>query len=103
MLLGNAVAPPDTVLEYVVVAYVSTGALLFLRAGPARVTVRSMSAVLVPLAADAGDRHRHFDWLTLVGMLTGADRMLITGAISRVEHEAIWWDAYERLEAVKHG
>jgi Family of unknown function (DUF6611) len=36
----------------------------------------------------------------LVHMLTTADRMLATGAISRVEHEAAWWKAYDRLGAL---
>ncbi|HKI39822.1 MAG TPA: DUF6611 family protein [Mycobacterium sp.] len=103
MFLGKTVAPPAAVLEYCVVAYVSIGALLLLRAGPARVPVRSLSAALVPLAADARERRRHTGWVTLVDALTRADRMLTIGAISRVEYEAIWWDAYERLEAVTHG
>jgi len=36
----------------------------------------------------------------LVHMLTMADRMLATRAISLVEHEATWWKAYDRLEAI---
>ncbi len=103
IFLGETVAPPAAVLGYVVVANVCIGVLLFLRAGPARVPVRSLSAVLVPLAADERERRRHTDWVTLVDALTRADRMLTIGAMSRVEYEAIWWDAYERLEAVTHG
>jgi Family of unknown function (DUF6611) len=76
MLLGNAVSSPNAVLAVAVAAYVCVGALLFLPAGPVRVQVRSMSVILVP----------------------GADHMLTTGAISPVEHEATWWDAYGRLE-----
>ncbi len=53
MLLGNVAASPDTVLAFAVTVYVSIGALLFLRAGPARVRVRSMSIILMPKAADA--------------------------------------------------
>ena len=103
MLLGKTVAPPAAVLEYVLAAYVAIGVLLFVRAGPARVPVRSLSAVVVPLAADVREQRRHTDWQNLVDVLTEADRMLTTGAISRVEYEAIWWDAYARLEAVTHG
>ena len=40
---------------------------------------------------------------TLVDMLTRADHMLTTGAISPVEHEAIWWQAYDHLEATTNG
>lgn len=99
ILLGNAVSSPHTVLAVAMAAYLSIGALLFLRAGPARVQVRSMSVVLMPGAADAQQRRRHAEWETLVDMLVRADHMLRTGAISPVEHEAIWWQAYDRLAA----
>jgi len=102
MLLGNAAASPDTVLAVAVAAYVSIGALLFLRAGPVRVQVRSMSIILMPGTADEHERRKYIEWKTLVRMLTRADRMLTTGAISLVEHEATWWEAYDRLEAITH-
>lgn len=102
MLLGNAAASPDTVLAVAVAAYVSIGAPLFLRAGPARVQVRSMSIILMPGTADVHERRRYIEWQTLVHMLTGADHLLGTGAISLVEHEATWWEAYDRLEAITY-
>ncbi|SPM31031.1 DUF6611 family protein [Mycobacterium terramassiliense] len=102
MLLGDAAASPHTVLAIFVVAYVGIGALLFLRAGPVRVRVRSMSVSLLPNGADVAERRRHTEWRTLTGMLTEADRMLANGAISLVEHEAIWWEAYDRVEAIAH-
>ncbi len=102
MLLGNAAAPPDTVLPIAVAAYVSIGALLFLRAGPARMRVRSMSIILMPEAADAREQRKYTEWRTLVYLLTRADRMLATGVISSVEHEATWWEAYDRLGAITH-
>ncbi len=102
MLLGNVVPSPNTVLAYAVAASVSIGALLFQRAGPARVQVRSMSIILMPKAADVRARRRYAEWQTLVHMLTQADQMLTAGAISPVEYEAIWWEAYDRLEAVRY-
>jgi hypothetical protein len=102
MLLGNVASSPATVLAYAVVASVSVGVLLFLRAGPARVQVRSMSIILMPKAADVRERRRYTEWLSLIHMLTRADQKLAAGAISRVEHEAIWWEAYDRLEAVRY-
>jgi hypothetical protein len=102
MLLGDVASPPNTVLAYAVAASVGIGALLFLRAGSARVPVRSMSIILMPKAADVRERRRHAEWQALVHMLTRADEMLATGAISPVEHEAVWWEAYERLEAVTY-
>jgi hypothetical protein len=102
MLLGNVASSPAMVLAYAVVAAVTIGALLFLRAGPARVHVRSMSIILMPKAADVRERRRYTEWQTLIYMLTRADQMLKRGAISPVEHEAIWWEAYDRLEAVRY-
>jgi hypothetical protein len=100
MLLGNVAAAPDAVLAFAVAVYVSIGALLFLRAGPARVRVRSVSIAVMAKSADARERRRYSEWRTLVAMLTRADRLLRTGAISLVEHEATWWEAYDRLEAI---
>jgi hypothetical protein len=102
MLLGNTVSSPRTVLAVAAAAYVGIGAVLFVLAGPARVQVRSMSVSFIPGAANAREQRRYTEWETLVDMLTEADHMLTTGAISPVEHEAIWWQAYDRIEATTH-
>jgi hypothetical protein len=102
MLLGNVVSSPSAVLVVALVAYVSVGTLLFLLAGPARVQVRSMSIVLMPETADAHELRRYTEWQALVQMLIRADHMLTTGAISSGEHEATWWEAYDRLERTAH-
>ncbi|BBX63138.1 hypothetical protein MSAS_23120 [Mycobacterium saskatchewanense] len=103
LLLGGAAAPPDTVLRYAVLTYISIGALLFLRAGPPRVHVRSLSAILLPGSADAGERRKYAEWTLVVSMLTQADRALSNGAISLVEREAVWWEAYDRLGRIARG
>jgi hypothetical protein len=100
VLSGGVVASPDTVLAFGVGAYVSVGALLFLRAGPARVHVRSMSVVLMPESADVRELRKYAEWRALVQMLIRADKMLATGAIALVEHEATCWEAYDRLEVI---
>ncbi len=102
MLLGHAGFAPGKVLAFFVVAYVGIGALLFLRAGPLRVQVRSMSVILLPNSADAHERQSHTECRTLAGALLRADNLLANGAISLVEHEAIWWDVYERIDAIAH-
>jgi len=102
MLLGNTVSSPNAVLAVAVAAYVCVGALLFLLAGPVRVQVRSMSVILMPGTADTHAQRRHTEWQVLVNMLIRADRGLMTGAISPVEHEATWWEAYDRLEEITH-
>ncbi len=97
MLLGDAAAPPGTVLKYALGAYVGIGALLFLRAGPARVHLRSLSAILLPGSADAGEQRKYTEWAVVVSMLTRADSACTAGAMSLVEREAVWWEAYDRL------
>ena len=101
-LLGNVAASADTVLAFAATVYVCIGALLFLRAGPARVRVRSMSIILMPKAPDARELAKYIEWQYLVHLLTRADRALGTGAISPAEYEATWWGAYDRLEETTH-
>ncbi len=98
MLLSDALASAGTVLVSALGVYLATGALLFARGGPARVPVRSMTVVLMPKSADVHELCRYTHWRALVDMLTHADRRLTAGAISSVQHEAIWWEAYDRLE-----
>ncbi|BBY41261.1 hypothetical protein MMAN_53950 [Mycobacterium mantenii] len=104
LLLGvvmsdSAVASPGTVLTAAASAYLGISMLLFFRAGSLR--ARSLSIILMPNTADVQELRRYTEWRTLVDMLIKADRMLTIRAISPVEHEAIWWDAYERLEAIQ--
>ena len=102
MLFGNAAASPETVLTVAVASYVSVGVLLFLRAGPLCVPVRSMSILLMPKTADVLEQGRYTQSRTLVDMLTRADRMLASCAVSPIEHEAIWREAYDRVDAIAH-
>ncbi|ORV83074.1 hypothetical protein AWC11_23015 [Mycobacterium interjectum] len=102
MLLGHAGVSPDKVLSFFVLAYVGIGALLFLRAGPLRVQVRSMAVILLPTSADAHGRQSQTECRALADTLLRADDLLASGAISMVEHEAVWWDVYERIDAIAH-
>jgi hypothetical protein len=61
-----------------------------------------MSVILMPETAGAHELRRHTEWQALVQMLVRADHMLTTGAISPREHEATWWEAYDRLEGTAH-
>jgi hypothetical protein len=98
IVIGDAVSSPFTVPAVAITTYLSIYVLLFLLAGPRRVHVKSMSLILMPLSTDEDERRRHGEWKTLTRMLTRADDMLSTGAISPVEYEAIWWQAYDCLE-----
>ena len=102
VMIGDAASSPYTIPAVAITAYLSVHVLLSLLAGPNRVHVKSMSLVLMPAVTDEDERRRHDEWKTLTHMLTLADEMLSTGAISPVEYEAIWWQAYDRLEDTTH-
>jgi hypothetical protein len=99
MVSGNAVTPPSTVLTLAAAAYLSISLFLYLRAGPQRVRARSMSIILMPKTADVHELRRYMQWRTLIDMLIEADRMLTIRAISPVQYEARWWEAYDCLAA----
>ena len=102
IMIGDAVSSPYTLPAIAIATYLGISVLLSLLAGPNRVHVKSMSLILMPLTTDEDERRRHNEWKTLTHMLTRADDMLSTGAISPVEYEAIWWQAYDRLEDTTH-
>jgi len=97
-LVGDLAPAPGTVLVGGAACYVVGGAVLFACARSARSRLRSMSVILLAGDADSSDRRRYTEWETLVDMLTRADCFRETGEISPVEHEAIWWEVYDRLE-----
>jgi Family of unknown function (DUF6611) len=102
ILIGDAMSSPYTVPAVAIAAYLSICVLLSLLAGPKRVHVKSVSVVLMPVITDANEQRRHTEYKTLTRTLTWADDMLSTGAISPAEYEAIWWQAYNRLEDATH-
>lgn len=97
MLLGDVLASAGTVLATAAAVYVGTGAVLLVRGGPARVPVRSMTVVVMPKSVDVQELCRYTYWRALVDILTDADHRLACGDICAVQHEAIWWEAYDRL------
>ena len=102
MLLGDAVASPGTTLLVVAAAYVGVGVVLFVLTAGVRTGVRSMSLIL--LATDLGrhDRRSFAELDVLVDLLITADGKLTAGTIVPAQHEALWWQAYERLGAHAH-
>jgi hypothetical protein len=102
IMIGDAVSSPYTVPAVAITAYLTIHVLLSLLAGPKRIRVKCMSLILMPVITDENEQRRHTEWKTLTHMLTRADDMYSTGAISPVEYEAIWWQAYERLEDTTH-
>jgi hypothetical protein len=102
IMIGDAMSSPYAVPAVAIAAYLGIHVLLFLLAGPKRVHVKSMSLVFMPAIADEEERRQHEEWKILTDLLTRADDMLSAGAISPVEYEAIWWQAYDCLEDTTH-
>jgi hypothetical protein len=102
MLLGDAVASPGTTLLVVAAAYVGVGVALFVLTAGVRTGVRSMSLILLAVDPGPHDRQSFAEWGVLVELLTTADGKLNSGTIAPAQHEALWWQAYERLGANAH-
>jgi hypothetical protein len=83
-------------------AYLTAGAVLFVLTAGARGGVRSVSLIFLTEQLGPDDRRSYAEWEAIVGVLTRADHMLTTGAITCPQHEALWWQAYDRLEAGAH-
>lgn len=98
MLLGEAVSSARTTFLVAVAAYLSVGAVLFVLTAGVRSGVRSISLILLAEELDPRERQCYAEWEKIVQVLTRADSMLKTGAIDFTQHEALWWQAYDRLE-----
>lgn len=97
MLLSSTRLPAETVFSVAVGSYLGIGTLLYLRAGSGRVRIRSLSVLLVPDDSDADERRTYTECQLLAHTLVRADRKVSSGAMSWIDYEATWWDAYESL------
>jgi hypothetical protein len=96
IVLCKALSPGAAIVGSMAV-YLAAGAITFTLAGQARAQVRSLQVVLIAGHVDAYSAARYAEWHQLVGILTQADDLVIEGKASIVEHEAMWWQAYDRL------
>ena len=67
------------------------------RAGANRTKVRAMTVVTMAGLVDAATIAARDELLATAMTLTTADRRLREGDMSPLEHEALWWEIYERL------
>jgi Family of unknown function (DUF6611) len=102
MLLGDAVSSAQTTVVVATATYLSVGAVLFVLTTGVRAGVRSVSLILLAGVLDPGERRSYAEWERLVDVLTRADSMLKAGAIDPTQHEALWWQAYDRLGVSAH-
>jgi hypothetical protein len=92
-----------TTFAVLVSGYLGTGAALFASTAQTRPRVRSMSLTVVKnYGGAAGTAHvaARRTWEKLTGVMLAADDMLRRGTLSPVQYEAVWWDIYDRVEAL---
>jgi hypothetical protein len=97
------VSSPATTLAALVGMYLGTGAALFALTAGTRPRVRSMSLTLVKgygWPIDPSGEAARKAWEKLTGVMLAAEDMLQRGTLSPVEYEAVWWEIYDRIEAV---
>ncbi len=98
MCLSDIVFSPITALVLCAGTYVAVGAALFAMSGAARAQVRSLSVISIDGYSDPRTEAMFVQWAAVVEMLTTADEMRERSDLSPVEYEAVWWEAYNRLE-----
>jgi hypothetical protein len=99
---ANVVAPGSAIVCSTAV-YLAAGAITFVFAGGVRKQVRSLQFVLFGEHLDPRSAQLYAVWKEATVALFAADELLRCGKASPVEHELIWWQAYDRLEARQHG
>ena len=76
--------------------YIASGAMAFALTGDIRWRVRTIWAIKAPDPLAGDDMIERYDRLhASARTLDRADRDLDEGRISAIEHEAVWWQAYD--------
>jgi hypothetical protein len=96
---ANAMSPGSAIVCSTA-TYLAAGAITFMLAGGVRKQVRSPQFVLFGEHLDPRSAQLYAAWKEVAVALIAADELLRCGKASLVEHELIWWQAYDRLEAV---
>lgn len=95
---GALVGMPETALIGGSMLVIATGALTFALAGDTRLQVRSLWGVSMAGYGNSEVDQRCALLKALAHNLDRADMDLEEGRISRAEHEARWWRAYDALD-----
>ncbi len=86
---------------------VSTGGVLALaavaiaKAGETRTMVRSMGVVTMPGLTEVATIHSREELLAMAMTLTAADERVDEECMSPLDHEALWWQVYEKLAPLR--
>ena len=93
----NRMVSPGPALAWSTTVYLLSGALMFALSSQLRGQVRSLQVVLIDGSNDSCSAGLHAQWEELASLLIDADERLDRGQASPVQHEAVWWQAYDRL------
>ncbi|MCU1696429.1 MAG: hypothetical protein JWR34_2492 [Mycobacterium sp.] len=77
--------------------YLGSGATLFAMLGPVRTRVLVMSVVLISGYPDPVAAAAYTELKAVAIILCAADTLRDEGDITPAQHEALWWQAYDRL------
>jgi hypothetical protein len=97
---GELTSMPETALIGGSMIYIAAGAFTFALAGETRMRVRTLWATTIAGYRD-GDVDRRYSMLRVMARtLDQADLDLEEGRISAPQHEAVWWQVYDVLDAM---
>jgi hypothetical protein len=102
-IVVGAFLTPMTAFAVSMSAYLASGAFLFARVAAIRVRVRTMTAVRIAGYADEHSAVRYAELKLLFAALCFADAQRGQGHWSPTDHEAVWWQVYDRLDQSSTG
>lgn len=97
VVLLNTLLAPGAATIFALGLWAITGAVLFAMAAPFKAEVHTLSVVLIDGYFDENSASRYAVWKQLSRTLACADELLERGELSRVDHEVIWSQVYDRV------
>jgi len=88
---------PWTALAFSTGGVLALAAVAMAQAGETRTMVRSMGVVTMPGLTEVATMHSRHELLAMAMTLTAADERVDEERMSPLDHEALWWQVYEKL------
>jgi hypothetical protein len=88
---------PLTALVVCTGGVLALAAVAMAKAGEERTMVRAMGVVTMAGLTEVATVHSRNELLAMAMMLTTADERVDQGRMSPLDHEALWWQVYEKL------
>ncbi len=92
---------PWTALAASTGGVVALAAVAKAKAGETRTMVRSMGVVTMPGLTEVATIHSRDELLAMAMTLTAADDRVDEEHMSPLDHEALWWQVYEKLDPAR--